>query len=357
MPLLTGIAMFALLTIGTIALQDAARFVVRYNLSTGMFFTLLGLAAPQFIVLSIPMGALLGTLISTGRLSADHEITALRAVGISLYRLLVPIALVGILLSGITFIGNDRVVPYCMDRLNDLENNVKSGKLGQASQQRVSLPIREKGTNDLRWLLVANETQGSVLTKVKLFYFDPHKEYRDFYITASRGIWQGDDWMFYDVKWVMLRPGDQPLVWQAEHAHVPGFSITPQSLGLRQKKAEDLTIIQLGNLIKELLKSEDKPTDKEILSYKTTLYLKYTIPLTPLFFMILAVPLAITPQRASSARGMGMALVLVLLYYVAMMVCQKLGATGAIPPLVAAWTPNAILLLAAVLLIHRREHS
>jgi len=61
--------MFSLLTIATVVLQEAARFAIRYNLPAIKFLQLFGLAAPQFILLSIPMGVLLGTLISVAVLA------------------------------------------------------------------------------------------------------------------------------------------------------------------------------------------------------------------------------------------------------------------------------------------------
>lgn len=355
-PFFFGVAMFSLLTIATIVLQEAARFVIRYNLPAGTFFTLLLFASPQFVVLSIPMGVLLGTLLSAGRLSADQEITALRACGISIYRVLAPYAAVGLLLSGLTFYGSERLVPYCNNQLKELKNKVVAGTEGRAKQQRVSWPIRDRG--DLRWLLVANEVEGPRLNSVKLFYFDPRSENRDFYITASHAVWQGDDWTFFDMRQVMLRPGEEPQVLTADSARVPGFSITPQSLGLRAKTPEDLNIRELTQVIADLLKKgEQKASDTEILDFRTKLYFKYSIPLTPLFFIFIALPLAIIPQRASSAMGTGLALLVVLLYYIVYTMCQKLGAAGVLPPLAAAWVPNAALLAIGAVLLQRREHS
>jgi lipopolysaccharide export system permease protein len=353
-PLLFGIAMFSMLTIATVVLQEAARFVIRFNLPAAMFFKIFALSAPQFIVLSVPMGALLGTLIAVGRLSSDQEVTALRACGVSIYRLLAPFFLVGFLLSVITFIGSERLVPYCNSTLKVIQNNVRTGKVGQAKQQRVSLPIREDG--DLRWLLIADSVEGDKLTKVKLFYFHNTDDYKDFYVTASSAIWKHDDWEFQDMRMVSLRPGDEPVVLEGE-AKVPGFKITPKSMGIRMKTPDDLTIIQLSNLIRELLKADNKPGDKEILDYRTRLWFKYAIPLTPMFFMLLAVPLAITSQRSSNVMGMGIAILIVLLYYVAYTVCQKLGATGVLPPIVAGWLPNAALFGTSIALVARRERN
>lgn len=354
-PFLTGVGMFALLMIATVVLQEAARFAIRYNLPASMFLQLFGLAVPQFIFLAIPMGVLLGTLISVGRLSSDNEITALRACGVSLYRLLAPYLVVGAFLSGITLLGSEEIVPKCNSQLSLIRSQVRSGRLKTANQQRVVVPIAERGQT--RWILSAASMQGSELTGVKLVYYDPVSPDRDFFINAERAVWEGNDWTFYKLVQLSLRPGDEAVVLRADKARVPGFSITPSSIGLRTKSPDDLNILQLSNLIAELLQGQNKVTDTEIRDYRTRLYFKYSIPLTPLFFIFIAVPLAIRPQRSSSTVGMGMALLVVLIYYALYTACQKLGATGVLLPVMAGWIPNIALLGTGLVLLNRRERS
>lgn len=354
-PFVAGVGMFALLTIATVVLQEAARFAIRYNVPAPLFLQLFGLATPQFILLSIPMGVLLGTLISVGRLSSDNEITALRTCGVSLYRLLAPYLIVGAFLSGITLLGSEEIVPQCNSRLSELRSDIRSGKTGGAKQQRVAIPISEAGQT--RWVLVADSMEGTELKGVKLLYFDAKSNDRDFYITAERADWEGDNWTFYNLRQVQLKASDEAVVLRAEKARVPGFSITPQSIGLRTKSPDDLNILQLRNLIADLLKAGSQVADTEIRDFRTRLYFKYSIPLTPLFFIIIAVPLAIRPQRSSSTMGMGMALLIVLMYYALYTMCQKLGATGVLLPLLAGWIPNTALLVTGMALIYRRERS
>lgn len=358
-PFLFGVAMFSLLTIATVVLQEAARFVVRYPVPPSMFFTIVGLATPQFIVLSIPMGVLLGTLIAVGRLNNDQEIVALRACGISLYRMLAPFLVVGLFLSGLTFLGSERVVPLCNSRLKDLKSAVISGKTGSVKQQRMVWPIYRN--KELRWLLIASEIDGEVLKEVKLFYFDSRSKDNDFWVDAESAEWQGSSWVFYHMRQVKLQSdgavSDQ-LILQAEKFTVPDFSITPESLALRSKTPDDLTIDQLAGLINNLLSTrQNTPDDKEIRDFRTRLYFKYSIPLTPLFFILIALPLAVMPQRSTRSTGMGLALLIVLVYYMLFAMFTKLGAAGVAPPIVAAWTPNALLLITGAILMQRRNHS
>jgi lipopolysaccharide export system permease protein len=366
--------------IATVVVKEAADFVVKYQLPAVMFFKIIGLASPQFIVLAIPMGVLLGTLLAVGRLSTDLEITALRSCGVSLYRIIMPFFAIGLLLSAVTFIGAERIVPYTNTQLKELKNSVLSQ--GLLRQRRVSWPIYEKG--ELRWNLIASEIDGYILRDVKLNYYDPYDALDDFYVIADYAEWIGNSWTFYNMRLTKLRPGDEPMVAYFNEYIVPDFEITPESLSLLKKQeAEDLTTIQLRKLIDQLstdlatsgtasnpreatqpeaTPDQTHPTsrelqDKRILTLQTKLHFKYAIPLTPFFFIFIAVPLAILPIRSTRTIGMGIALLGVLFYYTMYAFCINLGSVGAVPPVVAAWIPNSVLLLMGLVLLRIRDRN
>jgi lipopolysaccharide export system permease protein len=358
-PLLFGVGLFSLLTIGTVVLKEATDFIIEYNLPPKMFFFLVSYAAPEFIVLAIPMGALLGTLLAVGRLSGDREIVAMRTCGVSLYRVLAPYLIAGIVLSGITFLGNELVVPYCRGEINEFENSVRTGQLGMGTQRRLTWPIYRR--SELRFVLVADEVEGPLLTDVLLLYFDPLDKYSNFMIEAEQARWEGNIWTFYDYRQVMLHRSesdeDEQLIFQAESLTLPDFNIAPESLKRRQVKPMDLRIAQLSGLIQELLAGELTARAKRVLEYQTVLHMKISIPFTPLMFIILAVPLAIIPQRSSRAIGMGIALLVVLAYYSMFVVCQRMGTAGVLPPVVAAWLPNAVVLAVGLVSMRLRENT
>lgn len=358
-PFLFGVGLFSLLTIATVVMNDALKFLTRYDLPPEAFFLLVGLAAPQFIVLSLPMGALLGTLLAVGRLSSDQEIIALRACGISLYRVLAPFVIFGILLSGITFLGNELVVPYCNTQLSEFKNNAITGEGGSAHRQRMTWPIYDHG--QLRWVLIAGQVQGSTLDDVLLLYFDPVDKYSNFMTEAERATWDGNAWSFVNSRSVKLHAsesGDQQLIMESSGADIPGFSIVPKSLARRKLEANDLTIRQLRQVMRDKMRDEGfQPQDTEIRQLSTTLHFKTSIPLTPLFFILIALPLAIMPQRSSKTTGAGLSLLVVVVYYAMFVVFQKLGTAGVLAPVAAAWVPNALLLLIGGIMMQRRERT
>jgi lipopolysaccharide export system permease protein len=383
-PVFSGIAMFALLTICTVVLQEALKFQIKYGLPNSTMFTMLALAAPQLIVLAIPMGVLLGTMLAMGRLNNDHEIVALRACGQNLYRVLIPVLVLGLSLSLITYLGNEWLVPKSLSALTAMKNDVITGAGGGIQRQRVVIPIYAK--EELRYTLIADEISGNEMSGVKLLYFDPNDELKDFYLTARRATWLGSQWGFDDARMVKLQENEPELpaatsagaangaepslqdlgaqdnservIFRAGQLSVPDFSITPKSLGLKAKVTDEMTSRELYDTIQAAVDQEgatsNLPVMRELL---TKLYFKYSIPLTPLLFTLVAFPLAIRHQRTSTGMGFGMALLIVLLYYAAYSTCLRMGTAGVMPPWMAAWLPNLALLVAGFMLLERRQRS
>ena len=78
-----------------------------------------------------------------------------------------------------------------------------------------------------------------------------------------------------------------------------------------------------------------------------------TIPAASFVFALIGTPLGLQPQRSSSSIGLGISIIIIFIYYTIMTITTALGQGGAIPPLLAAWTPNIIGIIVGALLIRR----
>ena len=359
-PLLFGIGMFSMLTVVVVVLQESLKFIIKFDVSPAVLLKMLLYAAPQFIILSIPMGVLLGTLISMGKLNAELQVAALRSCGVSLYRVLAPYFVVGALLSGLTFLGNETVVPWGLESLTNLKNSLLTG--GDKAEARlgaINQPIYNKGK--LQWLLVADDSEGNRLFNVILLFRDSLDHSKDQLTLAREAVWEGNDWTFYDLQTFSLRDprneGPGQMQTYANSMVMKDLNISPESLRMRKQDVESLRIVQLQQLLRDELAAGVDAASKTILDIRTKMYGKYAIPFTPLVFIIIAVPLSVMPQRSSTSMGMGLALVIVMAYYVLQSICQKLGASGAIEPMLAAWLPNLLISGVGLVLLQRRERS
>ncbi|MEZ5337408.1 MAG: LptF/LptG family permease [bacterium] len=358
-PFFFGVGMFSMLTIVVVVLQESLKFIIKYNVPSGVLLKMLIYAAPQFVILSIPMGVLLGVLISMGKLNSELQVTALRACGVSLYRVLAPYFIAGAFLSGLTFLGNETVVPWGLESLRNLKNSLLSGGASGVKMGAINQPKYEDGV--LRWLLVADDSEGSKLYNVILLQRDPDDHTRDQLIIADEAEWEGSTWIFRRLQTYYLSNPDTGeagmVTGSMAEMRIGNLDISPESLRMRKQDVENLRIVQLMRLLNEEKAAGADPKGKQVLDIRTKLYSKYAIPFTPLVFIIIAVPLSILPQRSSTSMGMGLALLIVMVYYVLLSVCQKMGASGVLPPLLGAWLPNLLICSVGLVLMQRRERN
>src|SRR5207249_11247736 len=110
-----GVAIFTLLLLVNHVFY-LARLVLNEGAALPVVFQLLIFRLPYFLAYSCPMAMLLASLLAVGRLSDGQEITAMRTSGISLARIAVSVTAAGILVSAMTLVLNEGVVPYAEDR-------------------------------------------------------------------------------------------------------------------------------------------------------------------------------------------------------------------------------------------------
>ena len=110
-PLLFGVAAFTAVTLSVGVLFELVRKVAEAGLPMGVAIKVLFLRLPGFLVLSFPMATLIATLLAYSRLSGGSELTALRSIGVATYRFVIPGLVLAGLMSVLTFVFNDLIVP------------------------------------------------------------------------------------------------------------------------------------------------------------------------------------------------------------------------------------------------------
>ena len=110
-PLLFGVAAFTAVSLSVGVVFELVRKVAEAGLPPLVAMQVLGLRLPGFLVLSFPMATLMATLLAFSRLSSSSELTALRSIGVPTWRMVVPALVVATLMTLLTFVFNDVIVP------------------------------------------------------------------------------------------------------------------------------------------------------------------------------------------------------------------------------------------------------
>ena len=193
-PLLFGIAAFTAVSLSVGAVFELVRRVAESGLPVLAAVKVLLLQLPSFLVLSFPMATLMATLLAYSRLSGSSELTALRSVGVSTRRMVLPAMALALVMTLLTFVFNDAIVPRAnLEATNSLERAL--GKAIATEQSDNALysrftDVKLPNGESVKWLthiFHARQFRKGVMLDVTLLDFSRHG-YRQM-LTALTGKW------------------------------------------------------------------------------------------------------------------------------------------------------------------------
>jgi lipopolysaccharide export system permease protein len=303
-------------------------------------------SSPPFLTFTLPMAFLLSTIVTLGRLSTENEILALKASGVNLRCLFVPIASVGILITAIALFNTNLLLPTSANLFRDtLVNVLKKG---------ITVDDKEGIFNDTIPGVVIYidkvDPQSNKLTGV-LVSDDRNKDEKQT-ISASNGFIHLDpvtldlSFILYNGslhKWEKKNDTYRTVSFKDYTFMINLANMLPPSAGVRKRPFE----MDRKELRKAMgLANKDRQYDLQIEIYK-----KITIPMSALAFILLTVPLGIRRKVEGRFSGIIYSLVLFVFYYILMALTENLGKTLLIPPLLVVSIPNTTIVLLGLYLL------
>ncbi len=313
--------------------------MVNKGISTFDIAKLIVFLLPSFLMFTIPIALLIAILIAMGRLSADNEITVLRASGISLLQLYYPVAIASLISFAFTIIIGYFLVPQ--------SNFASKRLLFDIAQQNAGLGIKEKVFNaDFKGMVIyankipvdGNYMEGVIVSDNRMAE-EPNT------IVAKKAFLVSDPASF-TVK-LRLENGSVHTV-STDFKNYRKIDFTTYDINLDlssaiasisedSKSSTDMTMSELLNKMKN--PGLDAAAIREL---AIEVHKKFSIPLSCIFFALLALPLGITHHRAVKSRGFAVGIIVVALYYLLRIGGEALVETGRLTPEVGVWTPNLI---------------
>jgi lipopolysaccharide export system permease protein len=290
---------------------------------------------PLIMTQVAPLAVLAGGLIGLGLLARQNEFVAMRACGVSILQVLMPLAILATVICLATFAWNETVVPASARRWHQVWNQEIKQKQGAGV-----FTGREFWYHGGAGFYNVNRVVPRRRQLIGLTVYQLGADFRPArVIRAESATWTGNGWQ-------LNRP--RTLEFDAEPsrevAGAPeGFTL-PESLEdfrVVSVEAEEFSYRMLRDQIASLQAKGVDASESWV-----DLHLKIALPVASLVLMLVAVPLAARGTRVSSLpAAVGLGFVIGFAYFIVLAFARALGQTGALPPLLAAWTSNILFIL------------
>jgi len=301
---------------------------------------------PQIVILIAPIGVLLATLFAVGFLAKRNELLAMRATGMSLWRLSLPFLFMGFVITGALFTVGETIFPdfeaarwemqerYIKGRAQPVETILRNlyvpGASGRIYHFKSFNTKRQTGTD----LTVQVLQDGRLIESVELSE-----------VAWSDGIWTGGP----GGRRIFTASGDSVARYQPiDTLSFPAWTETPEDIVRKRVEPQQMRYAELREAIDRLRRTGGDPAPEE-----TELALKLAFPLINVIVILIGFPIASRTKHSGMALNFAFAMLITFIVRVLYEVFRSLGHNGELDPWVAAWAPNAISFVVGILVLMR----
>jgi lipopolysaccharide export system permease protein len=340
-PFAVGVAAFVAVLTGVTEIYYAVQLVTERGVPLGTVVEIFFLHLPSTVALTMPMATVFAALMAAGELSSHGEIVAMRAGGVSVWRMMRSVVVSGAVVALVAFGFNEAVSPLCNYRAGTMLQNF--AMTHDTEQKPITLRLPETGPPQLLISADRLDIMRAEMTNIVIIEYAKSRPRNVFF--AEKARWQGTTWILSNV----INKRDTGRGFQEVRIKEMKYPIgrTPQQLRRSpERRAEELSIPQLRAEAASLMASPDGGTTarKRASFLIQHIHIRIAAPWAALCFAVLGFPLGLRPQRATAGIGFGMSLAVVFIYYILFNVLRGFGEQNTISPVLAAWLPNIIVL-------------
>jgi len=331
-----GVVTFVMILGNLIKIAD---LIINKGVGISSVLKLFLLMIPSLLTYTMPISTLTAILLSLGRLSGDNEVTAIKASGVSLFSLILPLLIVGLILSLILVVFNDRVIPYAHYAARKAVMEVGIRNPTAALEPGVFIDSFEGSV-----LFIYNIEQNK-LYNVRIY--QPQGEDKPARTIIAK---RGEFISVPEKNAIKLKlidgTSDEPDPDNPNNFYKLNFKTYFMTLSLAKiqdkdnigKKTKDMTIKELTDKINQVKQEGINPAP-----LITEINKKVALAFSCFVFMLLGIPLAIITRRREKSINLGIAFVTVGIYYLLFMGAEALSLQNYLDPRIAMWIPNAVI--------------
>jgi len=301
-------------------------------------------SVPTVVSLTLPASVLLATLLTYSYLSKFSEITAMKANGISLYRIALPALSVAAVVAVFLFFFTELVTPASLQKTEHIVKvEVQKQKtLGFFKQNE----IWYRGHNAIYNFKIF-DVEKNILHGITINHLNPDFTLK-MRIDAERAEWKSNQWIFYNLLQTSLNHHDAPsLEWSKEKA-IP-IPEQPNDFKIIQKDAEKMGYFELRRYVKKI-----KAEGYDVSRYLVDLQGKLAFPFVCLILVFIGMSFSVRSERSGGVmRSVAIGIFIGFSYWIIHAFSMSLGRSGILPVIVAAWASNILFSGLAAVLFYR----
>jgi lipopolysaccharide export system permease protein len=293
---------------------------------------------PEKMFEIIPASVLFATVFTVGTMGRNSELTAAKAGGVSFHRLMLPLYAASIVAAALC-LALEELAPVTTER----QLQIHGERAGKRAQRYNFVYRAEEG-----WVyLVRNlDAAASRLKDVVLTRQGTGAARPSLSVSADSATWDSaGTWRLWGGASRVVVDGSTQASFGFQSMTLRALTETPRDLLAEPRKPEEMRYKELGRYINAV---ESSGSDAEKLRVMQAL--KLAVPVTCIVIALFGAPLAMTSYRAGSAIGIGISLATTIVFLLMVQLSQALGSGGIVNPTLAAWIPNMVFALTAVVL-------
>jgi len=348
---LFAIAVLSLVLVVGNIFRKLLPLLVNHDVPMEYLLAFIAYVLPFSLIFTIPWGLLTAILLVFGRLSADNELIAMRANGISVTRVCIPLAGIALVSTAICLWLNVQVAPAAQEKLRstifDLATRDPMALFG-SDQVIDEFPGRK---------IYVGKKEGNRLENITVFELD--EKSLPMKVTFARsGRLEAD----LENKRILMHlynaryqqrdekdPNDLRKIRDGINMAEGTLPISLEELYEKEKKRPSRSALSIQQLL-EQLKSENK---REQSASRTEINKRFSFPFACLAFAIIGVPLGVTAHRRETSIGFAVGLIVAVTYFLFVIIGDTLRGNPKVHPELLVWFPNVLFIVLGALLFRR----
>ncbi len=332
-----GVIVFTSIIFASDTFISLIKQISEFGMPLHIAVMLIMLNLPSVIVMTIPMSVLFSTVMTVNKLCLQSEITVMKACGISIKRIAKPIFAFSIIMAILTFFINETIVPITTAQSKTLalyalvQRNIPEGKRNFTMKE-----LREG--NLLKRLFYVEKCEDKLFANVSILDLSDNDKIQILQAKTGTSVVQG--WQFDNASVYTISRSGKSLNTSWIEKTIVDFGSDIQAQLEKKNDGSDYNFIQL---IPYLFGQHKDMNITTLAKYQVRFWEKIALPFTTIVFVLLGIPLAITPPRVRHNRGFLFSIAIIFFYYVVRAFSMSLGYNYTINPFLAANLPNIVL--------------